>query len=235
MDLENRLVVFDLDPLLPQLQPVVMFVIADRVRRRVVGRRRQRGELITDFFVVDEGWSFLAHAAIASWLSEVARKSRHWGLAVLFLTQQVSDLTNNPAAKAVFNAASLHFLFRQSDATSEGVSPVAWLRDTLSLSQAETERLYGLATVLREYAECLMIFKSKTSTKAQRGVIQLRYHPWAYWATTSHPHADVPYLNDMIDALGGDVWAAVKACAAGDDVPEPTEPAAAGDTLELVG
>ena len=235
VDLENRLVVFDLDPLLPQLQPVVMFVIADRVRRRVVGRRRQRGELITDFFVVDEGWSFLAHAAIAAWLSEVARKSRHWGLAVLFLTQQVSDLTNNQAAKAVFNAASLHFLFRQSDATSEGVSPVAWLRDTLSLSQAETERLYGLATVLREYAECLMIFKSKTSTKAQRGVIQLRYHPWAYWATTSHPHADVPYLNDMIDALGGDVWAAVKACAVGDDVPEPAEPAAASNTLELVG
>ena len=36
----------------------------------------------------------------------------------------------------------------------------------------------------------------------------------------SEPLRDVPYRRRMTEALGGDVWAAVKACAAGEEVPE---------------
>jgi len=92
----------------------------------------------------------------------------------------------------------------------------------LGLSREETEQLSRLSGVRGEYTEMLLLRESKDNATARRGVVQVFCHPLEYWLFTSEPLRDVPYRKRMIEALGGDVWAAVKACAAGEDVPEVT-------------
>ena len=96
----------------------------------------------------------------------------------------------------------------------------AGLAEVLGLSREETEGLGRLSGVRGEYTEMLLLRESKDAATARRGVVQVFCHPLEYWLFTSEPLRDVPYRRRMIEALGGDVWAAVKACAAGAEVPE---------------
>lgn len=234
VDLEDRLVVFDLEGLARELQPLAMFIIADCVRRRA-DRPRRPGDGIRELLIIDEGWYFIRYAAARSWLDELARKTRHWGLAVIFITQKLSDLVEDPAAKTLFDSASVQLLFRQRDAQAEGESPVTWLRNRLGLSAEEADRLYSLATVPGQYAEALLVRETKNSVQPRRGVVQLFCHPLEYWLFTTEALRDVPYRNAMVEALGGDVWSAVRACAAGMEVPDAPPLAAAGIPEQVVG
>ena len=116
-------------------------------------------------------------------------------------------------------------LFRQKDQRgADGEGGLSWLAEALGLSREETEGLGRLSGVRGEYTEMLLLRESKDAATARRGVVQVFCHPLEYWLFTSEPLRDVPYRRRMIEALGGDVWAAVKACAAGEEVPEVPAP-----------
>jgi hypothetical protein len=223
VDLEAPLLIFDLDGLSPNLHALVMFMIAESVDRRAKRRRMAEGraESVRELLVIDEGWFLVKYAAAGSWIEELARRGRHWGLYLVFITQQLSDLVDDPTAVTLFNAASVQMLFRQKDQRSvDGEGGLSWLADKLGLSREETDQLGRLSGVRGEYTEMLLLRESKDAATARRGVVQVFCHPLEYWLFTSEPLRDVPYRKRMIEALGGDVWAAVKACAAGKDVPE---------------
>ena len=217
------MLVFDLDGLSPTLHALVMFMIAESVDRRAKrrGQREGRADVVRELLIVDEGWFLVKYAAAGAWIEELARRGRHWGLFLVFITQQLSDLVDDPTAATLFNAASVQMLFRQKDQRgADGEGGLSWLAEALGLSREETEQLGRLSGVRGEYTEMLLLRESKDAATARRGVVQVFCHPLQYWLFTSEPLRDVPYRKRMIDALGGDVWAAVKACAAGEEVPE---------------
>ena len=225
VDLNAPLLVFDLDGLSQNLHAVVMFMIAESVDRRAKRRRAVEGraESVRELLVIDEGWFLVRYAAAGSWIEELARRGRHWGLFLVFVTQQLSDLVDDPTAATLFNAASIQMLFRQKDQRGgDGEGGLSWLSEVLNLSREETEQLGRLSGVRGEYTEMLLLRESKDAATVRRGVVQVFCHPLEYWLFTSEPLRDVPYRKRMTTALGGDVWAAIKACAAGDDVPEQT-------------
>ena len=250
VDLEAPLLVFDLDGLSPGLHALVMFLIAESVDRRAKRGRRQEGgiDVVRELLVIDEGWFLVRYAAAGAWIEELARRGRHWGLFLVFITQQLSDLVDDPTAATLFNAASVQMLFRQKDQRSgEGEGGLSWLSEALGLSAEEVAQLSRLSGVRGEYTEMLLLRESKDAATARRGVVQVFCHPLEYWLYTSEPLRDVPYRRRMIAALGGDVWAAVRACAAGQDVSvlplesearvanEQEEEERRHDALELVG
>ena len=223
IDLEAPLLVFDLDGLSQNLHAVVMFMIAESVDRRAKRRRALEGraEAVRELLIIDEGWFLVRYAAAGSWIEELARRGRHWGLFLVFITQQLSDLIDDPTAATLFNAASIQMLFRQKDQRSgDGEGGLSWLSEVLNLSREETEQLSRLSGVRGEYAEMLLLRESKDAATVRRGVVQVFCHPLEYWLFTSEPLRDVPYRKRMTAALGGDVWAAIKACAAGEEVPD---------------
>jgi len=223
IDLEASILVFDLDGLSPTLHALVMFMIAESVDRRAKRRRtcEGRADQVRELLVIDEGWFLVKYAAAGAWIEELARRGRHWGLFLVFITQQLSDLVEDPTAATLFNAASVQMLFRQKDQRgADGEGGLSWLAEVLGLSREETEGLGRLSGVRGEYTEMLLLRESKDAATARRGVVQVFCHPLEYWLFTSEPLRDVPYRRRMIEALGGDVWAAVKACAAGAEVPE---------------
>jgi hypothetical protein len=231
------MLVFDLDGLSPTLHALVMFMIAESVDRRAKRRRLREGraESVRELLIIDEGWFLVRYAAAGSWIEELARRGRHWGLFLVFITQQLSDLVDDPTAATLFNAASVQMLFRQKDQRgAEGEGGITWLADKLGLSREETEQLGRLSGVRGEYTEMLLLRESKDNATARRGVVQVFCHPLEYWLFTSEPLRDVPYRKRMIEAKGGDVWAAVKSCAAGEEVPELPLAAAVAD-VEATG
>jgi hypothetical protein len=197
VDLEASLLVFDLEGVAQRLQPLAMFLIAGHLRRRAMGRQQRPDENLRELLIVDEGWYIIRYAAAAHWIDELARKGRHWGIGIIFITQQLSDLIKDPVAAGMFNAASVQVLFRQRDAQTEGESPVAWLRDKLGLSMEEADRLYSLTSVPGEYTEALLVRESKDSVQPRRGVVQVVCHPLEYWLFTSEPWREVPYRQRM--------------------------------------
>lgn len=76
----------------------------------------------------------------------------------------------------------------------------------------------------------LLLRKSKQSGTTKRGVVEIIAHPLEHALFGSNAD-EVTYRERMIEALGGDVWAAIKACAAGLEVPEQIEE---DDALDLM-
>jgi hypothetical protein len=150
-------------------------------------------------------------------------RGRHWGLFLLFITQQLSDLLDDPTAASLFHNASVQLLFRQDDQrTHDGRSAVERLAAVLSLSREEVRRLGGLGTVTGVSTEMLLLCKSKDATTARRGVVEVIAQPLEHALFGSNPE-EVAARERMIEACGGDVWAAIKACAAGLEVPDDLE------------
>ena len=225
VDTHNRFLVFDLEGMDEGLQAFVMFLITESVQRRVYRAAGAHDPAEQELLIIDEGYLTLitGGAQAKRWLSHLARRGRHWGLFLLFITQQLSDLLDDPTAASLFNNASVQLLFRQDDQkNTDGRSAVDRLGAVLSLSHEEVRRLAGLGTVEGVSTEMLLLRKSKQSGTTKRGVVEIIAHPLEHALFGSNAD-EVTYRERMIEALGGDVWAAIKACAAGLEVPEQTE------------
>ncbi len=205
------------------LAQINAFLVAEAVDRRA--RRRASVDPATprlrEMLIVDEGWFVVRYAGAGAWIDELARRGRHWGLFLCFITQQLSDLTSDPAAAALFNQASCQLLFRQKDqrGSGDGESGMAWLARALGLSDEEVRRLEQLSSVPGEYAEMLLLRESRDHATARRGIVQVIAHPLEYWLMSSEPLYDVPRRQRMIAACGGDVWTALTLLAAGQEPP----------------
>ncbi len=67
----------------------------------------------------------------------------------------------------------------------------------------------------------LLLRESRESATVRRGVVQVIAHPLEHWLMSSDPLRDVPRRTAMIEACGGDVWAALSALAAGTEPRTP--------------
>ena len=68
--------------------------------------------------IIDEAWRFSDDDRLRSTLSQAMRHSRHYNLAVMLLTQNVSDITGSSFADGILNNTDSCFIFRHEDGTS---------------------------------------------------------------------------------------------------------------------
>jgi type IV secretory pathway VirB4 component len=219
VDLDAPLVLFNIEGLSPTLHAFVMFAIAEVVDRRA--RRRAGptlGGQVRELLVIDEGWFLIKYGRASAWIEEIARRGRHWGLFLMFVTQQLSDLLNDATATTLFNAASMTLIFRLRDegGNAGGGSSVQRLCASLGLTREEALTVQRLETVRQEYAGLFLIRDTKEASVALRGEVQVIAHPLEYWLFTNDTqHGDLAKRERMVAACGGDVWRAVKLLAAG--------------------
>lgn len=210
VDLETRLLCWDVDGMDESQQPLLMYIIgyamAQRaqntyMRRHGAGRSARPPELL----VIDEGWYIAKYSGAGRWLEDTARRTRHMGLRFVFTTQQLSDLINHPSAVAVFNAASLKCLFRQNDAQSaSGLGVIEWLASRLQISLSEAKRLTQLGN-----GQMMLVREGKDGSY-KRGLVDVQADDAAYWIFTSEPDYDVPAKLQAIEDAGGDTLQAIK-------------------------
>lgn len=116
IQLDNRLVVFDIKDLSESLRQIMMMVISNFVYNQVKSTIQKR------LLVIDEGWMLLQHEESAKFVSGLTRRARKYFLGVNIISQQANDFLNNEYGKAIASQASLRILMRQDTTTIRGVA-----------------------------------------------------------------------------------------------------------------
>ncbi len=116
IQLDNRLVVFDIKDLSESLRQIMMMVISNFVYNQVKSTIQKR------LLVIDEGWMLLQHEESAKFVSGLTRRARKYFLGVSIISQQANDFLNSEYGKAIASQASLRILMRQDTTTIRGVA-----------------------------------------------------------------------------------------------------------------
>lgn len=116
IELNNRLVVFDIKDLSESLRQIMMLVIANFVHSQVKTNPQKR------ILVIDEGWVLLAHEESARFVSGLVRRARKYYLGVTIISQQANDFLSQEYGRAIASQSSLRILMRQDTTTLKKVA-----------------------------------------------------------------------------------------------------------------
>ena len=200
------LTLFDIAGLPDRLVPPMILAIVDHIEGQVQHARSQRlraedsdtggwaGRL---FLVVEEGWKLTASAAAGAWLNEYARRSRHYALWLIFVSQFFRDLAT-PQGHALLENNAIALCF-QNDAED-----LEHARAPLALTDTDIEQITTLTTRPGLYSSTYVI------SNRGRGAVRQLLGDLEYWICCSDPENDQPRRAAALRETGGDHWAALR-------------------------
>src|SRR5271165_2543765 len=206
------LVVFDTRQIPAHFAGAAMFEIVEHVAERVArsvqrhlkedGRApdgcRLRRRAPRYYLTLEEVWKLLEHEATARWVNELPRRSRHDNLALIGVSQQLSDF-NNAWGRAFIDNSARKLTFHQAPRQIE------FLRGELGLTPEEVQAIGQLKTVKRDYSTAYF-----DNGPRGRGTITARYSDLEYWICTHDPEFDEPVRRRALRDAGEDPWRALR-------------------------
>jgi len=125
IELDNRLIIFDIKDLTESLRQIMMLVVANFVQNQVKSNPQKR------ILVIDEGWMLLQHEESARFISGLVRRARKYYLGVTIISQQANDFLSQEYGRAIASQSALRILMRQDTTTIKKVA------DEFKLSEYE--------------------------------------------------------------------------------------------------
>src|SRR3990167_9244100 len=116
IELNNRLVIFDIKDLNESLRQIMILVAANFVQSQVKTDPRKR------ILVIDEGWMLLQHEESARFIAGLTRRARKYYLGVTIISQQAHDFLSSEYGRAMASQSSLRILMKQDTTTIERVA-----------------------------------------------------------------------------------------------------------------
>ena len=116
VNLDNRLVVFDIKDLDESLRQIMILATANFVHSQVKADPQKR------ILVIDEAWILLQHEESARFLAGLVRRARKHYLGVTLISQQANDFLNQEYGRAIASQSSLRILMRQDTTTIKKVA-----------------------------------------------------------------------------------------------------------------
>lgn len=116
IELDNRLIVFDIKDLNESLRQIMMMAVANFVNSEVRKSPQKR------ILVIDEGWLLLAHEESARFVSGLVRSARKYYLGVTIISQQANDFLCSEYGRAIASQSSLRILMKQDTTTIKNVA-----------------------------------------------------------------------------------------------------------------
>jgi len=147
--------------------------------------------------VVEEGWAMTASPAAGSWLNEYARRSRHYALWLLFVTQHFKDLANEQGRALLANSVLRLCLPNDVDDLALG-------RDTIGLTDTDIEQITTLPRRKGDYSTVYMV------SPRGRGAVRVALGDLEYWIASSDPEHDQPTRHQALADAAGDPWKALR-------------------------
>ncbi|MCC7543587.1 ATP-binding protein [bacterium] len=129
VNLDNRMVVFNIRDLEDELRPVGMFIALNYIWNRIKTDRKKR------ILAVDEAWQLMQYPDSAQFLFSIAKRCRKYYTGLTTITQDVEDFLQNRLGRAVVNNSSLQLLLKQNPAAVDIIS------QTFKLTSEESARL----------------------------------------------------------------------------------------------
>jgi DNA helicase HerA-like ATPase len=180
------LVVFDTRSIPDAKAAAALFVICEHVKSRIE-RTRQRhlaGESPRhawagkSFLVIDEAWKLIERPSTGRWFNEFCRRSRHYALWLIAISQQLSDFDNEHGRALLANAAMRLFLRQEA-------RELAYVKGTLNLTGEAIDAISTLTTVRGQFSTAYLMNGSRGQGTLQIGVASMEY-----WIASSDPARD---------------------------------------------
>ena len=115
IELDNRLVIFDIKDLPESLRQIMMLIISNFVSNQVKLKPQKR------LLIIDEGWILLQHEESARFVSGLVRRARKYYLGVSIISQAANDFLSNDYGRAIASQSSLRILMRQDSTTIKNI------------------------------------------------------------------------------------------------------------------
>ena len=110
VDIDNRIVCYDIKELGKQLKKIGMLVVQDQVWNRV-SQNRDQGK--STWYFVDE-FHLLLRGEVGSWSVEIWKRFRKWGGIPTGITQNIKDLLSSPEIENIFENSDFVYLLNQA-------------------------------------------------------------------------------------------------------------------------
>jgi len=115
VDINNRIVCFDIKELGKQLKTLGMLVVQDQIWNRVTQNRAAK---VTTRYYVDE-FHLLLRGELAAWSVEIWKRFRKWGGIPTGITQNVKDLLASPEIENIFENSDFIYMLSQAPGDRE--------------------------------------------------------------------------------------------------------------------
>lgn len=115
IELDSRLVIFDIKDLPESLRQIMMLIISNFVQNQVKARPEKR------LLIIDEGWMLLQHEESARFVAGLVRRARKYYLGVSIISQQANDFLHSEYGRAIASQSALRILMRQDTTTIKNV------------------------------------------------------------------------------------------------------------------
>lgn len=111
IDLDNRIICFDIKELSNQLKKVGMLIVQDTVWNRVSANREKKK--ITRYYI-DEFHLLLKEEQTAKYSAEIWKRFRKWGGVPTGITQNVKDLLSSQEVENIFDNSDFVYMLNQA-------------------------------------------------------------------------------------------------------------------------
>lgn len=129
IDINNKLVVFNIRDLEDELRPVAMYIILNYIWNKTKTDQQRR------MLIVDEAWQLMQFEDSAAFLFSLAKRARKYSLGLTTISQDVEDFMGSKMGRAIVSNSSMQLLLKQSS------SAVDVLAQTFKLTSEEKKRL----------------------------------------------------------------------------------------------
>jgi hypothetical protein len=206
VDPDPPLTLFDIAGASDRLLPALVLTIVDHIDTIVQSTRARHVSGTLDdlgpwagrrFLVIEEGWRLTQSKAAGAWLNEYARRSRHFALWLIFVTQHFKDMANEQG-RAMLENSALRLCFRNNETDLEHA------RHPLGLTTTDIEAITSLQTRKGAYSTVYVV------SSRGRGRVRITLGDLEYWICSNDPDRDQPARTAALADAASDPWQALR-------------------------
>lgn len=200
------LVVFDTRSIPDAKAGAALFVICEYVKTRITKTRELHlsGEgpkhawAGRTFLVIDEAWKMIERPATGRWFNDFVRRSRHYALWLIAISQQLSDF-DCEHGKALLANATMRLLLRQE------ARELAYVKDSLNVTEETIQAISSLKTIDGVFSLVYLM----NGTRGQ-GTLQVGVGSVERWIACSDPDLEEPVKQHALRQTDREYWPAVE-------------------------
>jgi len=200
------LVVFDTRSIPDAKAAAALFVICEHVKSQIARTRRlhlsgggpKHAWAGRTFLVIDEAWKLIERPATGRWFNEFVRRSRHYALWLIAISQQLSDFDCEHGKALLANASMRLFLHQET-------RELAYVKGALKLTEEAIDAISSLKTVRGQFSTAYLMNGSRGE-----GTLQIGVGPLEYWIASSDPARDEHIRRRALRETGEQGWEALR-------------------------
>ena len=123
VDINKKFVVFSLRDMEDELKPIAMYIVTHYIWSAIRKEKKKR------LLVIDEAWWMMRSEDTASFLLNLAKRGRKYGLGLATITQDVDDFLKSPYGTPIITNSSIQILLKQSPTAIDRLQEVFKLTD----------------------------------------------------------------------------------------------------------